>query len=141
MHPQAASPAEDFENFRRKVEAGADAALTQLFYNADAYFDFMERCAKAGIKIPIVPGIMPITSYANTMRFCNGCGADLPRWVRLRLEELEHDKPALVDFGIGVVTRLCETLLRGGAPGLHFYTINQAGPATQLWKNLGLQRS
>ena len=138
MHPQAASPTDDFEHFRGKVEAGADAALTQLFYNADAYFHFMERCAKAGIKIPIVPGIMPITSYANTMRFCNGCGADLPRWVRLRLEELEHDKPALADFGIGVVTRLCETLLGGGAPGLHFYTINQAGPSLRLWKNLGL---
>jgi len=140
MHPQAANPTEDFEHFRRKVEAGADAALTQLFYNADAYFHFMERCAKAGIAIPIVPGIMPITSYANTVRFCNGCGADLPRWVRLRLEELEHDKAALADFGIGVVTRLCETLLGGGAPGLHFYTINQAGPALRLWKNLGLER-
>ena len=138
MHPQAARPTEDFDNFRRKVEAGADAALTQLFYNADAYFDFLERCSKAKTKIPIVPGIMPITSYANTVRFCAGCGADLPRWVRLRLEELEHDKPALVDFGIGVVTRLCETLLRGGAPGLHFYTINQAGPSLRLWKNLGL---
>jgi methylenetetrahydrofolate reductase (NADPH) len=141
MHPQAASPAEDFEYFRRKVEAGADAALTQLFYNADAYFHFLELCSKANIKIPIVPGIMPITSYANTVRFCNGCGADLPRWIRLRLEELEHDKTALVDFGIGVVTRLCESLLRGGAPGLHFYTINQAGPALRLWKNLGLERS
>jgi methylenetetrahydrofolate reductase (NADPH) len=141
MHPQAASPNVDFENFKRKVEAGADAALTQLFYNADAYFDFLERCSKAKIKIPIVPGIMPITGYANTVRFCSGCGADLPRWVRLRLEELEHDKTALVDFGIGVVTRLCETLLRGGAPGLHFYTINQAGPSLRLWKNLGLERS
>ena len=141
MHPQAASPAEDFEYFRRKVEAGADAALTQLFYNADAYFHFLELCSKANIKIPIVPGIMPITSYANTVRFCNGCGADLPRWIRLRLEELEHDKTALVDFGIGVVTRLCESLLLGGAPGLHFYTINQAGPALRLWKNLGLERS
>lgn len=139
MHPQAASPAEDFEHFRRKVEAGADAALTQLFYNADAYFDFVERCDKAGITIPIVPGIMPITSYGSTVRFCNGCGADLPRWIRLRLEELDGDKPALVDFGIGVVTRLCETLLAGGAPGLHFYTINQAGPALRLWKNLGLR--
>lgn len=139
MHPQAVNPTEDFEHFRRKVEAGADAALTQLFYNADAYFHFMERCAKAGITIPIVPGIMPITSYANTVRFCNGCGADLPRWVRLRLEELEHDKPALADFGVGVITRLCETLLGGGAPGLHFYTINQAGPALRLWKNLGLE--
>jgi methylenetetrahydrofolate reductase (NADPH) len=138
MHPQAANPSQDFEHFRRKVEAGADVALTQLFYNADAYFDFVERCAKAGITIPIVPGIMPITSYSGAMRFCAGCGADLPRWVRLRLEELEHDKPALVDFGISVVTRLCETLLRGGAPGLHFYTINQAGPSIRLWKNLGL---
>jgi len=138
MHPQAASPGADFENFRRKVEAGADAALTQLFYNADAYFDFLERCAKAGIKIPIVPGIMPITGYANTLRFCTGCGADLPRWIRLRLEELERDKAALVEFGIDVATRLCETLLGGGAPGLHFYTINQAGTALRLWKNLGL---
>ena len=106
MHPQAASPGADFENFCRKVEAGADAALTQLFYNADAYFDFMERCAKAGIKIPVVPGIMPITSYANMVRFCDGCGADLPRWVRLRLEQLQDDKAALLDFGLSVVTRL-----------------------------------
>jgi methylenetetrahydrofolate reductase (NADPH) len=138
MHPQAASPSEDFEHFRRKVEAGADAALTQLFYNAHAYFDFMERGEKAGIKIPVVPGVMPITGYANTMRFCSGCGADMPRWVRLRLEELQDDKPALHDFGLSVVTRLCETLLKGGAPGLHFYTINQAGPTLRLWENLRL---
>jgi len=138
MHPQAAKPSEDFEYFRRKVEAGADAALTQLFYNADVYFDFMERCEKAGIKIPVVPGIMPITSFANTMRFCSGCGADLPRWVRLRLEELQDDKPALHEFGLSVVTRLCQTLLGGGAPGLHFYTINQAGPTLRLWQNLRL---
>jgi methylenetetrahydrofolate reductase (NADPH) len=141
MHPQATKPSEDFENFRRKVEAGADAALTQLFYNPHAYFDFMERCEKAGIKIPIVPGIMPITGYANTMRFCSGCGADMPRWVRLRLEELQDDKPGLQDFGTSVVTRLCETLLSGGAPGLHFYTINQAGPTLRLWKNLALSVS
>jgi len=138
MHPQAASPSEDFEHFRRKVEAGADAALTQLFYNAHAYFDFMERCEKAGIKIPVVPGIMPITGYANTMRFCSGCGADMPRWVRLRLEELQDDKPALHEFGQSVVTRLCETLLKGGAAGLHFYTINQAGPTLRLWESLRL---
>jgi len=138
MHPQAPRPGVDLENFRRKVEAGADGALTQLFYNADAYFDFMERCEKAGISIPVVPGIMPITGFANTLRFCNGCGADLPRWVRLRLEELEDDKPALLEFGLEVVTRLCETLLRGGAPGLHFYTVNQAGPTLRVWKNLGL---
>jgi methylenetetrahydrofolate reductase (NADPH) len=138
MHPQASGPGADFDNFCRKVEAGADSALTQLFYNADAYFDFMEHCAKAGIKIPVVPGIMPITGYANSLRFCNGCGADMPRWVRLRLEELQDDKAGLQEFGLTVVTRLCETLLRGGAPGLHFYTINQAGPTLRLWKNLAL---
>jgi len=138
MHPQAPNPTVDFENFKRKVEAGADAALTQLFFNADSYFHFIDRCTKAGIAIPIVPGIMPITGFANTVRFCGGCGADLPRWIKLRLEELEDDKPALQDFGAEVVTRLCETLLRGGAPGLHFYTVNQAGPTLRLWKNLGL---
>jgi methylenetetrahydrofolate reductase (NADPH) len=138
MHPQAASPGADFEHFRRKVEAGADGALTQLFYNPGAYFDFMDRCAKAGITIPVVPGIMPITGFANTVRFCAGCGADLPRWVRLRLEELEDDKTALVDFGLDVVARLCETLLKGGTPGLHFYTVNQAAPTLRLWKRLGL---
>lgn len=138
MHPQAPDPGVDFENFCRKVEAGADGALTQLFYNADAYFDFVERCHKAGLRVPIVPGIMPITSFANTLRFCNGCGADLPRWVRLRLEHLQNDKPALLDFGLDVVTRLCDTLVRNGAPGLHFYTINQAEPTVRLWKNLAL---
>jgi methylenetetrahydrofolate reductase (NADPH) len=138
FHPQATSPDADFENFRRKVEAGADSALTQLFYNADAYCDFMERCGKAGIKIPIVPGIMPITSFANIVRFCNGCGAELPRWIRLRLEQLQDDKPALLDFGTSVVTRLCETLLRNGAPGLHFYTINQAEPTLRIWENLSV---
>jgi methylenetetrahydrofolate reductase (NADPH) len=138
MHPQAANPGVDFENFRRKVEAGADSALTQLFYNADAYFDFLNRCEKAGLQIPVVPGIMPITGCANTLRFCSGCGADLPRWVRLRLEELQDDKAALLDFGLCVVTRLCETLLRNGAPGLHFYTINQAEPTLRLWERLAL---
>ncbi len=138
VHPQAASSDADFDNFRRKVEAGADGALTQLFYNAEAYFHFMERCDKAGINIPIVPGIMPITSFANTVRFCSGCGADLPRWVRLRLEDLQYDKPALIEFGLSVVTRLCETLLRNGAPSLHFYTINQAEPTLKLWERLSL---
>jgi len=141
MHPQAPDPAIDFDNFRRKVDSGADGALTQLFYNADAYFDFLDRCAKADIRIPIVPGIMPITSFAGTLRFCTSCGADLPRWVRLRLEQLQDNKPALLDFGHSVVTRLCETLLRNGAPGLHFYTINQAEPTLRLWKNLSLKIS
>lgn len=138
MHPQAPNPTVDFENFKRKVEAGADGALTQLFYNADAYFHFMDRCARAGITIPITPGIMPITGFANTVRFCGGCGADLPRWVKLRLEELQDDKPGLLDFGLEVVTRLCETLLKNGAPGLHFYTINQADPTLRVLANLEL---
>jgi len=138
MHPQAPNPGADFDSFCHKVKAGADGALTQLFYNADAYCDFMERCGKAGLTIPVMPGIMPITSFANTVRFCGGCGADLPRWVRLRLEQLQDDKPALLDFGLEVVTRLCENLLRNGAPGLHFYTVNQADPTLRLWKNLGL---
>ena len=138
VHPQAHCPDTDFNNFRRKVESGANGALTQLFYNADAYFDFMERCGKAGIDIPVVPGIMPITNYAKTVRFCNGCGADLPRWIRLRVELLQTDKDALLDFGFKVVMRLCETLLRNGAPGLHFYTINQAGPTLRLWQHLAV---
>jgi methylenetetrahydrofolate reductase (NADPH) len=139
MHPQASGPGADFDNFCRKVEAGADAALTQLFYNADAYFDFVERCQKAGITIPIVPGIMPITSFASIVRFTGGCGADLPRWIRLRLEELQFDKAALHDFGVAVVARLCETLLKNGVPWLHFYTINQAEPTLRLWKALALE--
>jgi methylenetetrahydrofolate reductase (NADPH) len=138
MHPQAANPTADFENFRRKVDAGADGALTQLFYNAGAYIDFLERCRKAGITIPITPGIMPITGFANTVRFCGGCGADLPRWIKLRLEELQDDKPSLLAFGVDVVTRLCETLLAAGAPSLHFYTINQSELVLTLCRNLGL---
>jgi methylenetetrahydrofolate reductase (NADPH) len=98
----------------------------------------MERCARANITIPITPGIMPITGLANIVRFCGGCGADLPRWIRLRLEELQDDKPALLDFGLNVVTRLCETLLRNGAPSLHFYTINQADPTLRIWANLAV---
>jgi len=98
----------------------------------------MERCAKAGIKIPVVPGIMPITSHASITRFTAGCGADLPRWIRLRLEELQFDRAALHDFGTAVVTRLCETLVKNGAPGLHFYTINQAEPTLRLLRNLAI---
>jgi methylenetetrahydrofolate reductase (NADPH) len=136
VHPQAPNATTDFENFRRKVEAGADAALTQLFYNPGAYLHFMERCAKAGITIPVVPGIMPITGFANTVRFCAGCGADLPRWVKVRLEELQDDKQALIDFGLDVVAQLSQTLLANGAPGLHFYTINQAGPTLKLLERI-----
>ena len=138
VHPQAKSPASDLQAFATKVRAGANSAITQYFYNADAYFRFVEEVDALGLNVPVVPGIMPITGYANTMRFCSGCGADLPRWVRLRLEELQDSKPELLEFGLSVVTRLCETLLRGGAPGLHFYTINQAGPTLRLWENLRL---
>lgn len=138
MHPQAPDPDTDFANFRRKIEAGADAAITQYFFAADAYFDFIERCERAGLRLPIVPGIMPIVNYSQLTRFSAACGADIPRWIRLRLERLQDDKPALLEFGLEVVTRLCETLLRAGAPGLHFYTLNQAEPTLRLWKNLGL---
>lgn len=138
MHPQAKRFDDDFGYFVDKVKAGANSAMTQLFYNADAYFYFMDRCARAGVSIPVVPGIMPITGFANIVRFCNNCGADLPRWITLQLEQLQDDKAALQDFGTEVVTRLCETLLKGGAPGLHFYTINQAEPTLRLCRNLGL---
>lgn len=138
MHVQATSAQADFDNFRRKVEAGADSAITQFFYNVDSYIDFVERCQKAGIKIPIVPGIMPIMGYEHILRLCTGCGAELPRWLKLRLEDLKDDKPALLEFGIEFVTQLCETLLKNGAPGLHFYTINQSEPTLRLCANLSL---
>lgn len=138
MHPQARDIDDDFLHFRRKVQAGASSALTQLFYNADAYFYFRDRCEAAGLSIPIVPGIMPINGFQNIVRFCTSCGADLPRWIRLKLESLQHDKAALLDFGTETVARLSETLLKGGAPGLHFYTVNQSDPTLRLWKAIGL---
>ena len=138
MHPQASDPEADFANFVRKAQAGAHAALTQYFFNADAYFDFVDRARRAGVGIPIVPGIMPITNFAQLSHFSEACGAEIPRWIRLRLERLADDRPALLDFGLEAVTRLCETLLRGGAPGLHFYALNQSEPVLRLWKNLNL---
>jgi methylenetetrahydrofolate reductase (NADPH) len=138
MHPQAANLDADFAAFKRKVEAGADAAITQYFFNADAYFDFAERAAKAGLQVPVMAGIMPITNHQQLARFSAACGAEIPRWIRLKLERLEHDREALLDFGTDVVTRLCETLLKGGAPGIHFYTLNQSAPTLRLWRNLGL---
>jgi methylenetetrahydrofolate reductase (NADPH) len=140
MHPQAPDPEADFTNFCRKVEAGANGAITQLFYNADAYFDFVDRCERAGLGIPIYPGIMPITNFEKTARFCSGCGADLPRWIRLRLEHLQEDKESLQDFGLSVVARLCNTLLRNGAPGLHIYTINQSRPVWRLLEAIDATR-
>lgn len=138
MHPQAESPAADFEAFAAKVKAGATGAVTQYFYNADAYFDFMERCAQAGIVIPVVPGVMPIVNTAQLLRFSAACGAEIPRYVRLKLEQYGDDKASVLAFGLEVVTRLSETLLKGGAPGIHFYTLNQAEPTLKLWRNLGL---
>jgi len=138
MHPQGISPAQDFEHFRRKADAGADAAITQYFFNADAYFDFANRCQQAGLKLPVIPGIMPITNFAQLVRFSASCGAEIPRWILLRLEQLQNDKPALLDFGLDVVTQLSRTLLDNGAPGLHFYTLNQSEPTLRLWKNLAL---
>jgi methylenetetrahydrofolate reductase (NADPH) len=137
-HPQAANPAQDLANFRRKVEAGADAAITQYFYNADAYFGFVDACQRQGIEIPIVAGIMPITNYSQLARFSDACGAEIPRWVRRRLEGFGDDTASLRAFGHEVVLRLCTTLLEGGVPGLHFYTMNQAAPTSKLWKDLGL---
>ncbi|HWU67734.1 MAG TPA: methylenetetrahydrofolate reductase [NAD(P)H] [Stenotrophobium sp.] len=137
-HPQAPHPEADFDNFRRKVDAGADGAVTQYFYNADSYFDFIDRCERAHIRIPVVAGIMPITNHAQLTRFSAACGAEIPRWVRLRLEQYQDDKQALQDFGLDVVTRLCRTLLDNGVPGIHFYTLNQSEPTLRLWRNLGL---
>ena len=136
VHPQAVSGVEDFKNFKRKVEAGADAVITQYFYNAEAYFYFVDACAKNGITIPIVPGIMPITQYAQLFRFSEMCGADIPRWLRKRLESFGDDREAIQAFGLEVVSDLCQRLLDGGAPGLHFYTMNQAAPTLAILENL-----
>jgi methylenetetrahydrofolate reductase (NADPH) len=139
-HPDGRSPGDDLEFFRRKVAAGANGAITQYFYNPHAYLDFMERCAAAGIDVPVVPGIMPITNYEGIIRFSDNCGADVPRWLRKRLEAFKDDEKALRSFGIDVVTRLCEDLLTAGAPGLHFYTLNRWGPSLAICHNLGLDR-
>lgn len=138
MHPQAANSGEDFKNFKRKVDAGADAAITQYFYNAEAYFYFVDACEKNGIDIPIIPGIMPITQYSQLFRFSDMCGADIPRWMRKRLESFGDDRQAIQAFGLDVVSELCQRLLDNGAPGLHFYTMNQAAPTLAIWENLKL---
>jgi methylenetetrahydrofolate reductase (NADPH) len=136
VHPQASSAAEDFKNFKRKVEAGANAAITQYFYNAEAYFYFLDLCEKNGITIPIVPGIMPITQYAQLFRFSEMCGADIPRWLRKRLVDFGDDRESIQAFGLDLVSKLCQRLLDGGAPGLHFYTMNQAAPTLAVLGNL-----
>jgi methylenetetrahydrofolate reductase (NADPH) len=138
MHPQAKSPQDDLQNFVRKVNAGANAAITQYFYNADAYFRFVDEARKAGVNVPIVAGIMPITNYSQLMRFSDMCGAEIPRWIRLKLASYGDDTESIKAFGLDVVTGLCERLLAGGVPGMHFYTLNQAAATTALWKRLGL---
>jgi len=136
FHPGAKSPAADVLNLKRKMDAGANSAITQYFYNADAYFHFIDQCAAAGINAPIVPGIMPIYNITQLARFSNVCGAEIPRWLRLRLEEYGDDMASLRAFGIDVVTDLCETLRVFGAPSLHFYTLNRAGVISNIIGNL-----
>lgn len=139
-HPEAPGPSADLQNFKKKVAAGADSALTQYFYNPDAYFRFVEACGSIGLDIPIVPGVMPITNYKQLARFSDNCGAEIPRWIRCRLEEMQDDLPSLRNFGLDVTTRLCAALLAGGAPGLHFYTLNRAEAVCEIWRRLDLSR-
>jgi len=137
-HPESKSYASDVEFFKRKVDAGANSAITQYFYNPDAYFRYVDYCRAAGIDIPIVPGIYPIINYANLTRFSAKCGAEIPRWLDKRLQGFGDDVESLRSFGIDVVTELCEDLLQGGAPGLHFYSMNLSQAVTQIWTNLDL---
>lgn len=138
-HPQAANLATDIQHFVHKVQQGADSAITQYFFNADSYFHFVEAVQKQGVTIPVIPGIMPITNFANLVRFSDACGAEIPRWIRKQVASFGDDNASVHKFGEEVVTQLCEQLLQGGAPGLHFYTMNQAEPTVSLWKNLHLR--
>jgi len=141
FHPQASSANADLQNFKRKVEAGANSAITQYFYNLDAYLRFVDSCERMGIDIPIVPGIMPITNFHQLARFSDLCGAEIPRWARRRLEGYGDDLESLRAFGLEIVANLCKSLLEAGAPGLHFYTMNQAGPTRAIWQAIGLELS
>jgi methylenetetrahydrofolate reductase (NADPH) len=138
VHPQAKSPASDLQAFAAKVKAGANSAITQYFYNSDAYFRFQEEVDALGLQVPVVPGIMPITSSTQLMRFSDACGAEIPRWIRLRLQSYGDDTASIKAFGLDVVTDLCEQLRAGGAPAIHFYTMNQAGPTLALCERLDL---
>ncbi|MEN9868679.1 MAG: hypothetical protein RL748_4269 [Pseudomonadota bacterium] len=135
-HPQARSPQHDLEAFVRKVKAGANSAITQYFYNADAYFQFVEQVQKAGLDVPVVAGVMPITNYTQLSRFSEMCGAEIPRWIRLKLASFGDDSASIRAFGLDVVGEMCQRLLAGGAPGLHFYSLNQAQATTALWQGL-----
>lgn len=138
MHPQAQNFTRDLDYFQQKVEAGANSAITQYFYNADAYARFIDACESRGIEVPIVPGIMPITNFSNLVRFSDACGAEIPRWLRKRLEAYGDDIESIRALGADVVTNLCRQLLDLGAPGLHFYTMNQAAPTLEIWDRLGI---
>ena len=138
FHPESLSPQSEMEFFRRKVEAGANGAVTQYFYNADSYFRFMDDCQSMGIDIPVTPGIMPITNYKQLSRFSGMCGAEIPQWIRKRLEGFGDDGASIRAFGLDVVSAMCERLLAGGAPGLHIYTLNRANASFLLWQNLSL---
>jgi len=138
VHPQAKSPHADVQAYVTKVKAGANSAITQYFFNSDAYFRFVDEAYKLGADIPVVPGIMPITSSSQLMRFSDACGAEIPRWIRLRLQAFGDDTSSIKAFGLDVVSDLCEQLRNGGAPGLHFYTMNQSAPTTAICSNLGL---
>jgi methylenetetrahydrofolate reductase (NADPH) len=137
-HPQARSPREDLLNFKRKVEAGADSAITQYFYNTDAYEHFVDEARALGVTVPIVPGIMPIASFSKLARFSDACGAEIPRWMRRKFEGFGDDAESIRAFGLDVVTELCQRLIERGAPGLHFYSMNQAGLTLEICKRLGL---
>jgi methylenetetrahydrofolate reductase (NADPH) len=138
VHPQARSPQDDLLNFKRKVDAGANAGITQYFYNADAYFRFRDECEALGMTVPIVPGIMPIANFTQMARFSDACGAEIPRWMRQKLQSFGDDRASIRSFGLDVVTDLCDRLLSQEAPGLHFYTLNMAGLTTTIWQRLGL---
>ena len=137
-HPQARRAQEDLENFRRKVQAGANSAMTQYFYNSDAYFHFVEQVQALGVDVPIVPGIMPIANFSQLARFSDACGAEIPRWIRRKMEGFGDDSASVRAFGLDVVTDLATRLLEGGAPGLHFYTLNSAGLSSTIWQRLGI---
>jgi len=138
FHPQAKSAHDDILNFKRKIDAGANSAITQYFYNADSYFHFVEECQKLGITAPIVPGIMPIVRFSQLARFSDACGAEIPRWMRKTMEGFGDDNESVQSFGRDIVTRMCERLLAGGAPGLHFYTLNQSAPCIRIIEGLSL---
>lgn len=138
MHPQAEGASQDLRHFVHKVQAGADSAITQYFFNPDAYFDFVDRVRAEGLDIPITPGIMPVTNYTQLARFSSMCGAEIPRWMRLRLQDFGDDKASIRAFGIDMITQLCARLLENGAPGVHFYTLNHADAVAQICANLDL---